>query len=137
MSKIIGIDYGIKRIGIAISDSLQMISSRLATVKTPEVFEFLKELIQKEDITCFVVGNPRNLDGKLNKIEPFVQDFINDLKKQFPDINVCQIDERYTSKIARRYICAAGLNKTRRREKKLVDQLSAAIILQDYLDQQN
>ena len=133
MSKILGIDYGLKRVGLAISDSLQMIASGLTTVPTAKIFLFLSELIQKENISCFVVGDPRNLDGNPTDSTLAVDRFIKRLNKEFPNINIHRVDERFTSKIAKRSIIDSGIPKFKRRNKGLVDQVSATIILQDYL----
>ena len=137
MAKAIGIDYGKKRIGIAISDSLQIIASALTTIDTSNIFTFLKELLEKEEIDCFVVGEPKNLDGTPTDSTVITKEFVAKLSKKYPHISIKRIDERFTSKIAKQSILDAGIKKMKRRDKALVDKVSAAIILQSYLDANN
>ena len=137
MAKAIGIDYGKKRIGIAISDSLQMIASALTTIDTPNIFTFLKDLLEKEEIDCFVIGEPKNLDGTPTDSTVITKEFVAKLSKKYPHISIKRIDERFTSKIAKQSILDAGIKKMKRRDKALVDKVSAAIILQSYLDANN
>ena len=137
MAKAIGIDYGKKRIGIAISDSLQMIASTLTTIDTPNIFTFLKDLLEKEEIDCFVIGEPKNLDGTPTDSTVITKEFVAKLSKKYPHISIKRIDERFTSKIAKQSILDAGIKKMKRRDKALVDKVSAAIILQSYLDANN
>ena len=137
MAKAIGIDYGKKRIGIAISDSLQIIASALTTIDTPNIFTFLKDLLEKEEIDCFVVGEPKNLDGTPTDSTVITKEFVAKLSKKYPQIPIKRIDERFTSKIAKQSILDAGIKKMKRRDKALVDKVSAAIILQSYLDANN
>jgi putative Holliday junction resolvase len=131
--KALGIDYGKKRVGIAITDSLQIISSPLSTIETNQVFVFLKDLFKKEDIDCIVVGDPRNLDGIATDSTEITEEFVIKLSKKYPQILIKRIDERFTSKIAKQSILEAGTKKMKRRDKSLVDKVSAAIILQSYL----
>ena len=133
MSKIIAIDYGSKRVGVAITDSLRMIAFGLSTILTEEVFIFLDKLIKKETVSEIVVGLPKNLDNSQNEITDAVSAFINKLNQKYPDIVINSIDERFTSKIAKKTILDSGVNKKRRRNKSLVDKVSATIILQSYL----
>ena len=137
MAKALGIDYGKKRVGIAISDSLQIIASALTTIDTPNIFTFLKDLLEKEEIDCFVVGEPKNLDGTPTDSTVITKEFVAKLSKKYPHISIKRIDERFTSKIAKQSILDAGLKKMKRRDKALVDKVSAAIILQSYLDANN
>ena len=137
MAKAIGIDYGKKRIGIAISDSLLIIASALTTIDTSNIFTFLKDLIEKEEIDCFVVGEPKNLDGTPTDSTVITKEFVAKLSKKYPHISIKRIDERFTSKIAKQSILDAGIKKMKRRDKALVDKVSAAIILQSYLDANN
>ncbi len=134
MGKAIGIDYGTKRTGIAISDSLQIIASALITVKTSEIFTFLKNLVREEDIEVFIIGSPIGLDGRPTDSTELTDLFVKKLSKMFIKISVKRMDERFTSKIAKQTILASGIRKRKRRNKELVDKISAAIILQDYLD---
>ncbi len=134
MAKALGIDYGKKRIGIAISDSLQIIASALTTVNTPDIFIFLDDLLKKQEIDCFVVGEPKNLDGTPTDSTAITEEFVAKLSKKYSQIPIKRIDERFTSKIAKQSILDAGIKKMKRRDKALVDKVSAAIILQSYLD---
>ena len=137
MGKVIGIDFGAKRTGIAISDEMQLIASGLTTVSTDDLIQFLQKLVIEENITCFVVGYPKNLDGSNTDITNSVNYFISQSKKIFPKIKSCKIDERFTSKIAKQTIIASGVSKKVRRDKKLIDKVSATIILQNFLDYQS
>ena len=134
MGKVVGIDFGTKRTGIAITDEMQIIASGLTTIRTHNLDNFIHELIQKENITCFVVGDPKKLDGSDTDCTFFVQDFIKRLKIKYKDIQVFKMDERFTSKIAKRTMLTSGISKKRRRDKELVDKISATILLQDYID---
>ena len=137
MAKALGIDYGKKRVGIAISDSLQIIASALTTIDTPNIFTFLKDLLEKEEIDCFVVGEPKNLDGTPTDSTVITKEFVAKLSKKYPHISIKRIDERFTSKIAKQSILYAGIKKMKRSDKALVNKVSAAIILQSYLDANN
>ena len=134
MTKVLGIDYGEKRVGVAISDSLQIIASSLTTIETKQFFLFLIELLQKEDIDRFVVGEPKNLDGSATDSTEMTENFVEKLSIKYPNIPIKRIDERFTSKIAKQSILDAGTKKSKRRDKRLVDKVSAAIILQSHLD---
>ena len=134
MSKAVGIDYGAIRTGVAISDSLKIIASGLTTIETKKLFFFISELIQKEDIDSFVIGYPVNLQNKKNDIIKDIDIIIDKLKTKYPNVPIHKIDERYTSKIAKNTLINSGTKKIKRRNKKIIDQISATIILQDYLD---
>jgi putative Holliday junction resolvase len=134
MGKALSIDFGTKRTGIAITDALQIVASGLTTVPTHTLDKFIADLVSKEDIECFVVGDPKNLDGTATNSTGHVKGFVKRLKQQFPTIVVHQIDERFTSKIAKQSIMASGIKKKGRQNKELVDEVSATIILQNYLD---
>ena len=134
MGKALGIDYGTKRTGIAITDAMQIIASGLTTVATHTLDDFISNLVQKEAIECFVVGDPKNLDGTATDSTSHVNGFVKRIKQKYPDIPIYQIDERFTSKIAKQSILASGAKKKVRQYKALVDQVSATIILQNYLD---
>jgi putative Holliday junction resolvase len=133
VSKIIAIDYGSKRVGVAITDSLRMIAFGLSTVLTEEIFIFLDKLINKENISEIVVGLPKNLDNSKNEISDEVSVFINKLNQKYQGIIINSLDERFTSKMAKKTILDSGVNKKKRRNKSLVDKVSATIILQSYL----
>ena len=134
MGKALGIDYGTKRTGIAITDALQIIATGLTTVATHTLDDFIADIVLKEDIDCFVVGDPKNLDGTNTDSTAHVSGFVKRLQKLYPTTLVHQIDERFTSKIAKQSILASGVKKKSRLNKALVDKLSATIILQNYLD---
>ena len=134
MGKVLGIDYGTKRTGIAITDAMQIIATGLTTVSTALLDKFLTDLVQKEAIVCFVVGDPKNLDGTPTDSTGHVNGFVKRLQKTYPTIPIHKIDERFTSKIAKQSILASGIKKKGRQNKALVDEVSATIILQNYLD---
>lgn len=133
MSKILAIDYGSKRVGVAITDSLKIIASGLATVSTNKIYSFLEEVIDNEKISHIVIGLPKNLDNSNTDSTYEISVFINKLKQLYTDIIIDSIDERFTSSMAKKAILSSGVNKKRRRDKALVDQVSATIILQSYL----
>ena len=134
MGKALGIDYGTKRTGIAITDAMQIIASGLTTVATHTLDDFISNLVQKEKIECFVVGDPKNLDGTATDSTGHANGFMKRLQQRYPEIPIHQVDERFTSKIAKQSILASGIKKKARQNKALVDQVSATIILQNYLD---
>ena len=134
MGKALGIDFGTKRTGIAITDAMQIIAGGLTTVLTHLLDDFIADLVQKENIESFVVGDPKNLDGSNTDSTGHVNGFVKRLQKTYPTIPVYQIDERFTSKIAKQSILASGIKKKGRQNKALVDEVSAIIILQNYLD---
>lgn len=135
MPKFIGIDFGLKRIGVAITDELNIIASPYDTVETNNIYIFLKELLENENIKKLIIGNPINLDNSLNPISKEISDFTKSFLSLYSDVEIIHIDERFTSKMAKRAILASGVNKKRRQDKKLVDKISATIILQTYLNQ--
>ena len=137
MGKAIGIDYGIKRIGIAITDELKIIASPLTTVPTSDLDQFIGDLILKQDIDYVVIGYPINLDLTDTDSTSHVKGFVKRFERKYPTIPLYLIDERFTSKIAQRTILASGVKKNKRSNKALIDKVSAAIILQSYLDSQN
>ncbi len=133
MAKAIGIDYGTKRVGIAISDSSKIIASALCTITNKEIFIFLIDLLEKEEIDTFVVGESKNLNGEETDSTKDIHKFIEKLHTLFPKIEIHTIDERFTSKIAFQSLIDSGVKKTKRKNKSLIDEVSATIILQDYL----
>ena len=134
MGKALGIDYGTKRTGIAITDDMQIIASGLTPVATHTLDTFIADIVLKEDIDCFVVGDPKNMDGTNTDSTGHVNGFVKRLQKLYPTTLVHQIDERFTTKIAKQSILASGIKKKKRQNKALVDEVSATIILQNYLD---
>lgn len=133
MPRILAIDYGKKRTGIAVTDPLKMIASGLTTVPTHELIPFLKKYFIKESVEKIVIGYPKNLDGSATDATTLVEEGIRILRKNFPDVPILKIDERFTSKIASQSILASGVNKKQRQNKALTDEVSATILLQDYL----
>ena len=133
MARILAIDYGQKRTGIAVTDELQIIASGLITVPTNELFNFLKDYISAEQVELFLVGEPKQKDGTASQSETQINPFLNKLKGWFPKIPVKRVDERFTSKMAFQTMIDSGLNKKQRQNKALVDEISATIILQSYL----
>ena len=127
-------DYGTKRIGIAVTDPLQIIATALTTIHPNEIIDFIKKYQQGEVIEKFVVGTPLQMNGSPSQSAPHVVGFVRSLKKNFPDIPVVTIDERFTSKMASSVIAQSGLGKARKQQKSLVDQISAVIILQTYME---
>lgn len=137
MARIMAVDYGIKRVGLAVTDPLQIISSALDTIPTEKVLDFIKKYCSEEEVEHFVVGEPTHADGNPTYLTPLVHQFIAELNKAFPQIPVSTWDERYTSVEAKRVILAAGFKKKQRQDKALVDRISAAIILQEYMERKN
>jgi putative Holliday junction resolvase len=133
MGRIMAIDYGTKRVGIAVTDAMKMIASPLETVHSNEVVAFIDNYHQHNEIETVVVGLPKHMDGKLNDVEVHIKDFIKKLKAKIPTLKIERIDERFTSKMAMQSMIAAGATKKQRAEKSNIDKVSAAIILQSYL----
>lgn len=133
MGRILAIDFGKKRTGIAATDELQIIASGLTTVNTDDLIPFLKEYISKNQVELFVVGKPKQMNNTDSESEALILPFLKKLKNQIPQIPLLRIDERFTSKIALQTMIDGGLNKKQRRNKALVDEISATIILQSYL----
>jgi len=133
MAKIVAIDYGTKRVGIAVTDDLQIIASGLTTVHAKDLMVFLKEYESKNKIECFVLGEPKNLDNQDTDSSEAINNFAVHLQRTFPALPVHRIDERFTSKIAFQAMIDSGLSKKQRANKELVDEVSATVILQDFL----
>lgn len=134
MSKIIAIDYGLKRIGIAISDESQILAFGLNTISNLEIISFLREIIEKENVNILVIGKPLQKNNSPSEIESSIILFIKKLSINFPQIIIKRYDERFTSLIAKKTIIEGGIKKMKRRNKDLVDKISATIILQSYLE---
>ncbi|MEJ5054258.1 Holliday junction resolvase RuvX [Sphingobacterium sp. MYb382] len=132
--RIMAFDYGVKRIGVAVTDPLQLIATALTTVHPEDIWTFLGDYLQQEAVETFVVGQPLQLDGTASESAPHVIGFVRKLKKTFPTIAVVEVDERFTSKMAASVIAQSGKGKKKRQEKGLVDTVSATIILQSYLE---
>lgn len=133
MGRIVAIDYGLKRTGLAVTDDLQIIASGLTTVATSELMPFLKDYTQKETIELFLVGEPKQMDNSPSESEKHITPFIKKLEKAFPSIEIKRVDERFTSKMAFQTMIDSGLKKQQRKNKALVDEISATLILQSYL----
>lgn len=133
MARILALDFGTKRTGIAVTDELQIIASGLTTVKTPELLDFLKDYFAKEKVETMVVGEPTQKDGSPSQSEEAIQEFLKEFKEKFPQMPVERADERYTSKMAMESMINSGIKKKKRRSKELIDEISATIILQNYL----
>ena len=136
MDRIIGIDYGRKRVGVAVSDPLRIFASALETVPSAKIIDYLKRYAEKEPVERFVVGYPMNLDNKPAAAAADVDIFLKQLKKNFPSIPVSLEDERFTSVLAHRAMIDGGVRKMDRRDKAAVDKVSAALILQTWLDRE-
>ena len=134
MSKIIAIDYGLKRIGIAISDESQILAFGLNTISNLEIISFLREIIEKENVNILVIGKPLQKNNSPSEIESSIILFIKKLNINFPQIIIKRYDQRFTSLIAKKTIIEGGIKKMKRRNKDLVDKISATIILQSYLE---
>jgi putative holliday junction resolvase len=128
------IDYGTKRIGLAVTDPNRIIATALDTIHPEKIIAYLRKYMEKEQVECFVVGEPLQMNNTPSEITPQINDFIKKLNIAFPDIPIRRIDERFTSKIAAQSMLLDGLKKSERRNKALIDQRSAVIILQTYLE---
>jgi len=133
MSRIIAIDYGKKRTGIAVTDPLRIIASGLKTVATEEIFSFLKDYFSIESVAIALIGEPKQMNGNPSESSAVIDQFVLQFQKEFPTIKIERVDERFTSKIASKVIVESGLKKKKRRDKTLLDTISATIMLQDYL----
>mgnify|MGYP006117369897 FL=1 len=133
MSRILALDYGGKRTGVASTDPLQIIASPLITVQTEDLMDYLTEYIAKEDVSELVVGQPTRHDGSFSGIEKYILEFIEKFKKKFPAIVVHRINEMYSSKDAMQALIASGVKKKDRRDKKLLDSTAATLLLQEFL----
>jgi putative Holliday junction resolvase len=133
MARIICIDYGLKRTGLAVTDPLQIIASGLTTVESKKLIPFLKEYFSREQVELILIGEPKNWDDTDTHATPLVEKCIKDLQKNFPKTPIKKVDERYTSKMAKDAMLEMGLKKMQRRNKALVDEIAATIMLQEYL----
>ncbi len=134
MGRIIAIDYGRKRVGIAVTDPLKIAANALATVAVHDVMSYLKDYISTEKVEKIIVGHPTQMDGQDSDSMQYITPFVNWFRKQFPEIDVVFVDERFTSLLAQRTMLEAGLKKKARQDKALVDRIAATIILQTYLE---
>ena len=137
MSRILAIDYGQKRVGIAVTDPLQIIANGLTTVHSKDIWDFLTKYFQDEDVESVVVGYPKQLNNKASEAVRFVNPFLKQFQKKFPAMKIELMDERFTSKIAFQTMIDAGLKKKARRNKELIDTISATLILQTFMELKN
>jgi putative Holliday junction resolvase len=133
MPRILSIDYGLKRTGLAVTDPLQIIATGLTTVETPKLIPFLKDYFKKEEVELIIMGEPKNWDESDTHATPLVKKAVEKLKKEFPAMPIKMVDERYTSKLASQAMIEMGLKKKQRQNKALVDEIAATIMLQEYL----
>ena len=133
MGRFLAIDYGEKRVGLAVSDYMQMIATKLTTVSTLDIFPYLKDYMSREEVDLIVVGNPKQMDNTPSESAKYVQTFVDNLSNSFPDMDIYMIDERYTSKMASQTIAQSGMKKKKRQEKGLIDTVAAVLILQDFM----
>ncbi len=136
MGRILALDYGTKRTGIAVTDELRIIASGLTTVSTEELMSFLENYFQKEIVDLVLVGEPKQKDGTHSDVEENIKEFLTAFTNKFPAMEVQRVDERYSSKQAFQSMIDGGLKKKKRRDKALLDEISATIILQEYLYKQ-
>lgn len=134
MGRVLAIDFGRKRCGIAVTDILKIVASPHSTVATGELMKFLKSYVAENDVELFVMGMPRQMDGTPSESFKYIEPFVGRLKKEIPQIPLVYQDERFTSKLAFDAMIAGGVKKSDRRDKAMVDRLSASIILQSYLE---
>ena len=134
MARLLAIDYGTKRCGIAVSDPLQIIANGLTTVHSKDILNFLETYFQKEAVEVIIVGDPKKLSGEATDATVHVNAFVKQLHKKFPKMKIERIDERFTSKMAFQTMIDSGLKKKARQNKELVDEISATIILQSYME---
>lgn len=135
LARVLALDYGIKRTGIAVTDELQIIASGLTTVETKKIFSFLTTYLKNENVELFVIGEPKQMNNQESESEQYIKPFIEKLKTTFPKIPIKRVDERFTSKLAFQSMIDSGLKKKQRQNKALIDEVSATIILQTYLSQ--
>jgi len=133
MARIIAIDYGLKRTGLAVTDPLQIIATGLTTVESKQLIPFLKDYFSKEQVERIIIGEPKNWDDSDTHATPLVEKCIKELQKIFPSMPLTRVDERYTSKMAKQAMIDMGMKKMQRRNKAIVDEIAATIMLQDYM----
>jgi putative holliday junction resolvase len=137
MPRLLAIDYGTKRCGIAVSDASQIIAQGLTTVHSKDIFAFLENYFAKEDVSVIVIGEPKRLNGEPTDSSKQTEAFVKKISLQFPDKKIARVDERFTSKMAFQTMIDSGLKKKDRQNKELIDEISATIILQSYMESNN
>lgn len=135
--RLMAIDYGQKRTGIAVTDEMQIIASGLTTVPSETALNFLKDYFAKERVEAVLIGEPKQMDNTPSQSAPIIEAFVSAFKNAFPDMPVVRVDERFTSKMAFQTMIDSGLKKKQRQDKALIDEISATIMLQDYLSRKN
>ena len=135
--RVLAIDYGHKRTGITVTDELQLIASGLTTIDTSLLFSFLKDYFNKEKVEKVIIGEPKQMNNEPSQSAPLIEAFVEKFKAQFPDMEIERGDERFTSKMAFQTMIDSGLKKKQRQNKALIDEISATILLQDYLSRKN
>ena len=133
MPRILAIDYGLKRTGIAVTDEMQIIASGLTTVESPTLISFLKTYFSQEKVEKVLIGEPKQMNGLPSESAPIIEKFVLEFVKNFPEMTLVRVDERFTSKMAFQTMIDSGLKKKQRQNKALIDEISATIMLQDYL----
>ncbi|MDA9563286.1 Holliday junction resolvase RuvX [Flavobacteriales bacterium] len=136
MGRILAIDYGTKRVGVAVTDTLQMIASPLETIHTQGILQYVVQYCENEEVDVVVVGEPKTLSNEKAAVEQHIKGFIRNLQKQLPKLTIKREDERFTSKMAFQSMIDSGMSKKKRSQKEIVDQVSATLILQSYLERQ-
>jgi putative Holliday junction resolvase len=134
MGRILALDYGLRRVGLAVTDPMQMLAIPLDTIDTPKVIQYLKDYFLRENVETIILGFPKNMDGNDTDATPLVEKFNLELSTNFPNIPIKLVDERLTSRMAKQTLIDAGYKKKDRKNKKLVDTVAAALILQTYLE---
>lgn len=134
MGRILAIDYGTKRVGVAVTDTLQMIASPLDTIHAQHILEYVVKYCENEEVDVVVVGEPKTLSNEKAAVEQHIKGFIRNLQKQLPELTIKREDERFTSKMAFQSMLDSGMSKKKRSQKEIVDQVSATLILQSYLE---
>ena len=133
MARILAIDYGIKRTGIAVTDEMQLIASGLTTIATPTLFSFLNDYLANEKVEKVIIGEPKQMNGLPSESAVYIEQFCVEFKKTYPNMPLVKVDERFTSKLAFKTMIDSGLNKKQRQNKALIDEIAATILLQDYI----
>lgn len=133
MARILAIDYGIKRTGIAVTDEMQLIASGLTTIATPTLFSFLNDYLTNEKVEKVIIGEPKQMNGLPSESAVYIEQFCVEFKKTYPNMPLVKVDERFTSKLAFKTMIDSGLNKKQRQNKALIDEIAATILLQDYI----
>ncbi len=133
MPRILAIDYGKKRTGIAITDELQIIASGLTTIESHTAIQFLENYFNTENVTKVLIGEPKQMNGEPSQSTEIIEEFVTKFKEKFPEMQVIRVDERFTSKMAVQTMIASGLKKNQRKNKALIDEIAATILLQDFL----